>query len=123
MSAFPLFTAIAVKRLNAQVVILDRRSLSLYDDFAEGKIDREGYLIAKEACENELAQVNKRVGELTAQIDNPANNRKVSSDEPLLQRVLSAESITDEILLLIERITVYDVERIEIKFNFGDMNA
>ena len=112
-----------LKRLNAQVVMLDRRSISLYDDFAEGKIDREGYLIAKEACTSELAQANKRVEELTVQIDSSMNNRKIPNDEPFLHRILSATEITEEILILVERITVYDVERIEISFNFSDVNV
>ena len=95
----------------------------MYDDFAEGKVGREGYLTAKEACTADLAYANARIEELTIQRDNSTNNRKVPDDEPLLQRVLSAESITEDILALIERITVYNVERIEIKFNFGDINV
>ena len=112
-----------LKRLNAQVVILERRSISLYDDFAERKLDRDAYLEVKLVCAEEIAITKKRIEELTVQIDCAKMKRNVSIDVPISRRILSTEELTEEIVALIGCITVYDVDHIEIRFDFGDANV
>ena len=74
-------------------------------------------------CAEEIAITKNRIEELTVQIDCAKMERNISNDEPILRRVLSAEELTEEIVALIGCVTVYDVDRIEIRFDFGDANA
>jgi len=112
-----------LKRLNAQIDLLERRSVMLYEDFAEGKLDRDGYLAAKSKCTSELAEANAHAVELNGQLSALATKEDVPRDEPLLQRVLDAGEVTSEVLALIDRVVMYDPERIEIRFAFGDANT
>jgi DNA invertase Pin-like site-specific DNA recombinase len=113
-----------LKRLSAQSTLLERRNISLYEDFAEGKITREEYLNAKNACAGEVAKAEARTAELNARLIECADeNEEVPADVPLLRRIVDAEDVTGEVLSLVERIVVYDPERIEIRFTFGDTNA
>lgn len=109
-------------RLTTQLRLLDRRCIRLYEEFADGKLGREDYLSEKAALANELAGVGARIAVLTERLDQSADAVPIQDDEPLLLRVLKATDVTEEVLSLIERITVYDPEHIEIRFTFSDGN-
>ena len=110
------------KRLTAQVGLLERRCISLYEDFADGNLDRDGYLAAKATYVAELSNAETRIAGLTVQLDSFAVRADIPDNTPVLQRVLDAQDITDEILALIDCVVVYDPSRIEVRFNFKDNN-
>ena len=110
-------------QLTSQIAFIEWRSVSLYEDFVDGKIDREQYVAAKNRYAAEFSTAQVRISELDAQLESFVESAKSADDEPLLQRVLSAEDLTDEILALVERITVFDNTRIEVSFAFGDANS
>jgi len=110
------------KRLTTQIGMLERRGVSLYEDFADGKLDRDGYLVAKADCAAELAEAEARASKLRARLEGMTEKNEVSSDNPLLRRILDADDVTDEVLSLVDCIKMYDPSRIEIRFAFGDTN-
>ena len=111
-----------IDRLTAQIARLERRSISLYEEYADGSIDRDAYLSAKTKDQAEIANMESRLSELRERVSVNAITDSGASDEPLLKRILTADEITAEVLALIHCITVYDEEHIEISFTFGDTN-
>ena len=113
-----------LKKLSAHIALLERRGISLYEDFADGKLDKDAYLSAKASSNTELENAKIRLEELHFQsVAVVADSGNSTADEPLLERVLNATDITDDVLSLIEQIIVFDDEHIEIRFTFGDTNA
>jgi hypothetical protein len=110
------------KRVTAHIGFLERRSVSLYEDFADGKLGKNDYLAAKAACADELSGAEARIAELTVMLDSFAEKAEPSGDEPLLWRILNSDELTDELLSLVERIIVYDPSRVEVRFAFADSN-
>jgi len=113
-----------LKTLSAQISLLEQRGISLYEDFAEGKLDRDEYLTTKSVCVEEIFKIQIRVDELSRILDTVSIQEKsFPVGEPLLRRVIEADELTSEVLALIDRIVVYDAERIEIWFAFRDSNV
>lgn len=108
------------KRLMAQTVFLERRADALYEEYAEGKLDRDGYLTAKAAHSGELSRARERLAALAVHTEDAAGSAEIPIDEPLLRRILDADDVTGEVMSLIDRVIVYDPRRIEIRFAFGD---
>lgn len=114
--------SVELKKLYAHIALLEHRGISLYEDFACGKLDEESYLAFKAASNTELENAKKRIDELHCQCaDSGASDS--AANESLLQRALTATEITGEVFSLIEQIIVFDNERIEIRFAFGDTNV
>lgn len=111
------------KRLTAHTARLERQGIALYEEFADGRLDRDTYLAAKAGCAIELVRAESRLAELNAMLVIQDTGSAIPKDEAILQRVLAADDVTDEILALIERIVVYGQEHIEIRFTFGDSNT
>ncbi len=109
------------KRLAAQMGLLERNEILLYEDFVDGKLSKEDYLAAKAACAAELVSVKARAGQIAARKADFASSNRRSDDRPVLERILNATDVNDEVLALIDCVTVYAPERIEIRFDFSDM--
>jgi len=112
-----------LKKLTASVAILESRSITLYEEFADGKIDKETYVAAKTASSNNLEELQTRITQLNQRITEIEINTLVfgsTADEPILRRVSAATEVTGEVLSLLDRIIVFDDEHIEIRFAFGD---
>jgi len=82
----------------------------------------ERFLTAKAACVAELSGAKTRAAELNTRLDCSAEKAEFSRDEPLLQCVLDADNITDEVLSLVDCVMVYAPERVEIRLAFNDTN-
>jgi len=111
------------KRLMAKVSLMERRGDALYEDYADGRLDKEGYLASKAVIAEELAVVEARIAEMTSRLEDFAETVVQPNNEPLLRRVLDAGAVTDEVLSLVDCIMVYDPSRIEVRFAFSDTNA
>lgn len=114
-----------LKRLSAHSALLEHRGISLYEEFADGKLDKASYLSAKAANNTELKKTKNRMEELRCQCLEVTTEKREDdiAEESLLQRVQNETELTSEILSLIEQIKVFDNEHIEIRFAFGDTNA
>jgi DNA invertase Pin-like site-specific DNA recombinase len=111
-----------IKQAATRIALLERHGISLYEDFADEKIDRDTYLSAKAACAAELNGLRERADNLRTRLASIPETQKPSNSEPLLQRILDARDVTDEVLSLVECVTIYDTERIEVRLAFGDTN-
>jgi hypothetical protein len=117
-----------LKKLTANVILLEQRNLSFYEDFAEGKIEKDSYVTAKAANGVDLETTQSRIAELKQQLaDLESKSEPVNSSfcvsESVLHRVLTATEATSEVMSLLDRMIVYDGGRIEIRFAFKDTNA
>jgi len=115
-----------LKKLSTGKAMLERRGITTYEELAEGKIDKDAYGAAVAANSAELVKIRARIDELNVQLAMLVNkgSDKGSTDgakaETVLQAILNADSVTDDILSLIDRITVFDTDRIEVCLSFAD---
>ena len=112
-----------LKQAQARVTLLERRTLTLYEDYAKRKLDRDGYILAKDNCADELSRLKERIEALIIQINSMLDLPESPGIEPLLRRVLDAEDVTDEVLSLVDCVVMHGSDRIEIRFAFGDTNT
>ena len=117
-----------LKRLTVNVSLLEQRGLSLYEDFAEGKIEKDAYVVAKTANNTDLEAAQTRIAELNGQLadmesKSEAINSSCGVSEPVLHRVLTATEATVEVMTLLDRMVINDGGRIEVRFAFKDTNA
>jgi len=111
-----------LKRLTTQINFLERRMVELYEDFTDGKLDKDGFLTAIAGCAAELSDAKTRTVELNTRLDCSAEKAKPSCGEPLLQCVLDTDNITDEVLSLADCVMVYAPEPVEVRLAFNDTN-
>ncbi len=112
-------------RLTKQLVLLERRADTLYEDYVCGRLDRDGYLAAKADCKAKVSDIEIRINALSVAADKASAQPMPDCfvDEPLLRRVLDAVDLTEEVLALVDCVVVYDPGRIEIRLAFGETNA
>jgi len=113
-----------LKKLLTRISLIERRGFEIYEGFADGKICKESYLADKAQNNSELTEAKARIEKLEQQLATLTTSRKSESiiNEPILQRLLNSTELTDEAVSLVEKITVFDGDRIEIQFGFGDTN-
>ena len=110
------------KRIMMQIGVLERRFDALYEEFATGKLDKDAFAAARNKCNAEIANAETRVSELTTRLEGFVDIVALPDNEPLLQRILDATSLTDEVLALVDRVVVFDDKHIEVHIAFGDTN-
>ena len=113
-------TSAELKRLTSTINQIEKRSIQLYESFADGKIDKDTYLLAKSRCVEELSTAEARADILNKQLMTHNDVDMPMADESVLLRILNATDVTDDFLTLINQIVVFDAERIEIRFAFRD---
>ena len=110
-----------IKQLVSQVVLLEQRNITLFENFADGKIDKDAYVEAKAANVTEVEKANARIEVLNNQLAiDEAVPEADDVDEPILNGILSATDVTGKVLSLVDRVIVFDEERIEVRFAFAD---
>lgn len=109
----------------AQKRLLSVRKVSTYEDYAEGRLDRADFLICKQKFEEEYNGIESVSREVSSELDNLLKLGKPNAER--LERVmaLSAENEPEELFgtvldEFVERVIVYDQNRIEIVWNFAD---
>jgi DNA invertase Pin-like site-specific DNA recombinase len=114
-----------LKQIKAKLAHTQRRGVSLYEEFADGQLDKDAYVKAKAALSEESAELESRRAELNARLISlmAKASEPQSNNKPLLKRIADAGKWTDDVLLLLDVVTVYDSRRIEVRFNFGDTNT
>ena len=114
-----------LKKLNGNIALLEGRNIALYESFAESKVDRAAYVAEKTENSAKLEVLQSRVAELNqrlAEIERTTTPHPTDMGKPLLHRILASTEATAEILSLVDRITVFEGGRIEIKFAFANMS-
>jgi len=113
-----------IKRLNANVALLEQRSLEIYEEFAEGKMGREAYVAAKATSSANLEVTLNRIFELSqrlAIIESLATTQPSIANESVLHRIITATDTTGEVMSLLDRMVIYDGGRIEVRFVFRNL--
>jgi phosphohistidine swiveling domain-containing protein len=112
------------ENLETRRSVLERRLDSLYDDYADGRMNKQEYLDAKAAYHDELAEIEKKAALLVESEAAVSMEALIAQkdEKPMIERILAAIVVTDEISALIDHITVYSRDRIEIGFAFRDTN-
>ena len=112
-----------IKRLTANIALLEQRGMALYEAFAEGTVDRESYVTAKvtngadlEATQNRIAELNQRL----ATIEMTDASQPSVVNETALHRILTATEATGKVMSLLDRMIIYDGGRIEVRFVFSN---
>jgi len=120
-AARPLREAAAeLKKLSLQAGQLRRQGFTLYEEFMDGRIDKDEYMADKEKYTQELSRTENRIAELNRILDNKGDKKETAEHLSLLTRLVDAGDVTEDMVSLIDRIVVYDEEHIEICFTFGD---
>ena len=112
-----------LKRLTANIALLEQRGMALYEAFAEGKVDRESYVTAKDTNSADLEATQNRIAELSqrlATIEMADTTQPSVVNETALHRILTATEATGEAMSLLDRMIIYDGRRIEVRFVFSN---
>ncbi|MCL2053345.1 MAG: recombinase family protein [Oscillospiraceae bacterium] len=110
------------KGLLSRISQLERCKTALYEKFADDKLEKDRYIKAKADLSKELSDAQARLADLNSRLQGFEGQMVEYDNEPLLQSILVAEELTDEMLFPVERIVVYAPDRIELQFAFGDLN-
>jgi len=113
-----------LKKSAGQIAKLEREGLALYEQFADDQITKDAYLELKVENATNLEKVKSRTNELTRHLSATSECAEHQAlDESILQRIINASDMTDEILSLISKISIHANGHIEIRFTFGDSNV
>lgn len=102
---------------------LSQNRVSTYERYAEGRIQRDIYLMEKDKLTAETDRITsekeKLEKELTALFR--SRDRELTETADMARQVLSADELTNEMLLFfIDRVNVYSGMRVEIIYRFSD---
>ena len=109
------------KKFLSQLKSLERRGFGLYEDYASSKICKNDYLAAKANNTDEISILQNKIEELDTRLTVlDVDQEDIQYDGPYLQHILNTDTLTEELASLVDKVIVYDEERIEIRFSFGD---
>lgn len=93
----------------------------LYNDFADGILDEQEYLYAKQQYVNTIEKAEKQISELEAARDTYRDDYSIDNTmEAILKKYYDFTELTPELLnALIDRIVYYGDGRYEVKYKFG----
>jgi len=113
----------SIKTIEKKVRSLKAEKTSIYESFADDRMDRERYLKRKGQIQDKLDSLErqrKAIKERTAGAD--ALQQEANQYMKLAKELYSSSELTEAIVdAFIERVTIYDAEHIDIKFKFGDL--
>ncbi|MDR1589254.1 MAG: recombinase family protein, partial [Oscillospiraceae bacterium] len=99
---------------------LSEQKAQLFEDFAGGSITRERYIEAKSALAAELDKIKTRKAELESKERSFEPVSETNHVIGLLEKLSDIQEVTPEIASFVKRITIFNSERIEIRFTFAD---
>jgi hypothetical protein len=99
---------------------LSEQKAQLFEDFAGGSITRERYIEAKSALAAELDKIKTRKAELESKERSFEPVSETNHVIGLLEKLGGIQEVTPEIASFVKRITIFNSERIEIRFTFAD---
>ena len=101
---------------------ISRRRVRLYEDFADGVMDRPEYERFKRAFENQSAEASRGLEALEAELGRVASDAgaKVIWLEHFKKHHAMERLTRAAVAELVERIEVYEGKRLEVKIRYGD---
>jgi DNA invertase Pin-like site-specific DNA recombinase/FtsZ-binding cell division protein ZapB len=109
-----------IKILKMEIERLKNGKAALFEDYADGRIDRERFRELNSERTSAIERADAELSELSAQMDESAT---VAQNERfgMISPFSGATELTPEMMALIDRILVFSAERIEIRFAFADL--
>lgn len=121
-----------IKRLQAEAARIEkdaenskRHRLELYEDLKSGLIDNEDYKSLHRMYSERIEKFNDILTNLQREISLVLQENEVllSSVKSFAESVVFTELTREDVILLVNKIFIYDKDRIEIVFNFqSDMD-
>lgn len=109
-----------INKLQNGIGTLKLKKSSLFEDFTIGRISKDKYIELKQACNSEIEEIENQIISLQAELQTSTQipyNRNIFN---ILTELAKANEVTSEMVSLINRIDVFDGERVEIHFTFTD---
>lgn len=112
--------------LKAQYDALGREKFTRYEEYREGKMTAEEYLIAKDELTTKQAALKEQLEEREAQLEE-SHQKKVAAAEQqeMVSRMsgLSEAQLREHLYDAVEKILVFDAQSIEIIWKFNDLET
>jgi len=110
-----------IQSLQRQINGIRNEKLALYTQFSDGDIEKDDYVRLRDETETRLQELTAQVAALELLA---VKKREVDVSDPFIDKLRDLrfeDSLTREIVAaLIDRIVVYDKDRIEIKWKYSD---
>ena len=97
--------------------------ISAYERYAEGRLQRDIYLIERDKMNTESDSLSEEKERLEKELLSlsQSKNRELTETCGMARRTLTADELTNEMLLFfIDRVNVYSGMRVEIIYRFSD---
>lgn len=113
----------AISSIKIRLNALNKKRTGLYEDYAEGILDEEEYIFAKQAFEEQYEKLNQLLDEAiqrkTSFVESISPDNKWLS---MMRGATGLTKLTQELVdAMIEKIVLYKGGRIEVIFNYSDV--
>ena len=118
-----------INRLKKQEIVLQQKrehlpveKMNLYERFRAGAVTKEGFVREKELLSVQELETKQQIEDISAQIDALESKAKTCEDiMGFTERHEKREGFKEEFMEeMVEKITVYEDNRIEIVWRYGD---
>ena len=111
------------KKLESEKQKIQISKMQLYERHKQGETDKEAYLSKKEALTEKLKNTEQEIAIIESKIkENTASGNNLNVDK-LKEAVAGGELVLDWINEVIDRIYVYDRDKVEIAWKFGEKDG
>ena len=111
------------KRLEAEKQKIQVSKMQLYEKHKQDEIDKEAYLSKKEDLSKKLKNTEQEIAIITYKIkENTSSGHNLNVDK-LREAVAKGELVLDWINEVIDRIYIYDKDKVEIIWKFEKGNG
>ena len=111
------------KKLESEKQKIQISKMQLYERHKQGETDKEAYLSKKEALTEKLKNTEQEIAIIESKIkENTASGNNLNVDK-LKETVAGGELVLDWINEVIDRIYVYDRDKVEIVWRFGEKDG
>ena len=109
-----------IKRLSDDVRRLKNNRESLFEDYSDGRITKEQYVLTKSAQADKIRQIESDIVRLSDKLFKQNQNTWHNERHEMLKPFDNLSEVTPEMTALVDGIYVFDSTHIEIKFSFTD---
>jgi hypothetical protein len=109
-----------IEKHKKKIVKLKSDKMAIYEDYKMNKISKVEFIDRSDEINNEIVEIGNKVAKLRAVIEKELVYEE-SENAKIAKVFYGANMLSKELYdAFIERVTVYSVDRIEIRFRFGD---
>lgn len=110
----------SIKKYKKKIVKLKRDKLAMYEDYKMNKILKVEFIDRSDEINNEIVEIGNKVAKLRAVIEKELVYEE-SENSKIAKAFYGANTLTKELYdTFVEGVMVYSVDRIEVRFRFGN---